>query len=228
MEYLETTYNNNESNPETIVKLMIDAVGAQNGNIEGKIFDTFSYSDLMNTTLTEGVYIKPGNNGVKVQINLHANILANASNPNEDPSSSTTSYVLVEDYSKEFSSYATFTTPSKFASSSNGYVGSTDTNTCKAKFAVISPESAGNGTSGLALDVANTVAKGENTSTSTKAVNNINWNKVTYTNVTSGKETRYFADEGGVILMFEYSSMYANDECDEYEESILNSINVKE
>ena len=227
-EYLEATYNNEESGPEVMVKAMIDAVGVKNGTIEGKIFETFGYSDLMNTTLTEGVKITPTNQGVKVQINLHANILNNASvGGNTDTPSDDTSYVIIEDYSKEFTSYATFTAPSKFAQTNSGYTYSTDHDTCKARFVVVSPESAGAGTSGLAIDVANAIAKGESTSTSEETVNNIKWNKVTHSNVTSGRTTRYLTDESGVILMFEFVSQDGTDECNEYRDSILNSINIK-
>ncbi len=228
LEYLEASYNSSETNPETIVKLMIDAVGVKNGTIEGKIFDTFSYSDLMNTTLAEGVFIKPTTSGVKVQINLHANILNNASSGGNDTPSDGTSYVIIEDYSKEFTSYATFTAPSKFAQTTTGYAYSTDNDTCKAKFSIVSPESAGSNSQGLAIDVANVIAKGESTSTSPETVNGIIWNKVTFSNVTEGKTTRYLADESGVILMFEFSNQNGTTECDEYQNSFLNSIKIKE
>ncbi len=227
LEYLEASYNSSESNPETIVKLMIDAVGVKNGTIEGKIFDTFGYSDLMNTTLAEGVFIKPTTSGVKVQINLHANILNNASSSSDTPTDET-NYVIIEDYSKEFTSYATFTAPSKFSNTNSGYVLSTDNDTCKAKFSIVSPESAGSNSQGLAIDVANVIAKGESTSTSPETVNGITWNKVSYPSVTGGKTTRYLADESGVILSFEFSNQYGTTECDEYQNSFLNSIKIKE
>ncbi len=227
-EYLEATYNSEESGPEIMVKAMVDAVGVRNGTIEGKIFETFSYSDLMNTTLTQGVVIKPTQSGVKVQINLHANILNNASiggdvdNPGDE-----TSYVLLEDYSKEFSSYATYTAPSKFSQTNSGYSYSTDNDTCKARFAIVSPETAGSGTSGLAIDVANVIAKGEKTSTTEETVNDIKWSVVSYKNVTEGKTTRYLTDESGVILLFEFISQNGTDECNEYQSSFLNSIKIK-
>lgn len=216
--YLETVYNKNETSPETIVKLMIDAVGLKNGTAEGKIFDTYQYSDFYSTTLAQGVKFSTSGNNVKVQINLKTNILDNGGgNTVED-----TSYVIIKDTEKLFEDYVNYTVPSQFTKSSKGYELSTENNTCTMEFDVVSPE-----TEKDAVSVANMIAKGEKTSISEEELNGTKWNKVSYPSALGGTVTNYVTDVNGTIVMIEYNAYYSNDECNQYLDTLLTSVKVK-
>lgn len=217
--YLETVYNKNEANPETIVRLMIDAVGLKNGTAEGRIFDTYEYADFYSTTLSQGVKLTASGSNVKVQINLRANVLANVA---KTDSGDNTSYVIINDTSKQFGDFVNYTTPSQFNKSNKGYELSTSNNICTMEFNVVSKETATD-----ALSLANMIAKGENTSTTTQSINDVTWNRVSYPSKLGGTVNRFTIDVDDNILMFEYNSYYANDECDMYLDTLLNTIKVK-
>ena len=216
--YLETVYNKNETSPETIVRLMIDAVGLKNGTAEGKIFDTYQYSDFYSTTLAQGVKFSTSGNNVKVQINLKANILDNGGgNTTED-----TSYVIIYDTNKSFEDLVNYTAPSQFVKSNKGYELSTENNTCTMEFNVVSVE-----TEKDAISVANMIARGEKTSVIDEEINGTKWNKVSYPSALGGTVNRYITDANGNIVMIEYNSYYSNDECNQYLDTLLTSVKVK-
>ncbi len=223
IKYLETVYNKSETSPETSVKLMIDAVGLKNGISEGQIFNTYQLSDFYSTTLLQGVKLTSSGNNVKVQINLKANILSGApsnnGNVNNDDS---TGYIIILDDTKNFSDYFNYTIPNGFVQGTSGYEMSTGNNTCTIELGVVSKS-----TEKDAISVANMIAKAENVSVENASINSTQWNKVSAPFVLGGKVNTYTTDANGEILEIVVKSYYANDECDEFEESLINSIKAK-
>ncbi len=219
--YIETIYNNRESDSETIVKYMIDAVGLKNGTAEGRIFQTYEYSDFYSSSLAQGVKLATTGNNVRVQINLYANVLANASDDGNNQGDNN-SYVIITDYDKKVEDFINYTIPTQFSSSSKGYQATTANNICNIEMSVVSKET---GTD--ALSVANLIAKGESTSAESKTINDKTWNSVSYNGAMGGKTTRLLADIKEEIIMVEFGAYYPDEECDEYFETLLSTIKEK-
>ncbi len=221
VKYLDTVYNSNDPAQEDVVKLMIDAVGVENGNIEGTIFKTFEYSDFYTTQLAQGIKLKKINNNVNAKINLKANILAISDSGSG--SEETITYILVDDTSKNVSDYLTYTVPSKFTQTGNKYEFSTDNNTCTATFRILSNETAAN-----TSELVDKITKADNTTSVTQSINGTEWNKIVTPSTQGGQTNRFIVDSSdGLILLFDYTSMYGNNECDEYLDTILNTIKMK-
>ena len=221
IKYLQTTYNSSDTSYEEVVKLMIDAVGVENGNMEGKIFQSFDYNDFYSTQLAQGIKLKKVNNTIDAKINLNANILgiATADGGGEE----TISYILVDDSTKDISNYITYTVPTKFTKSGNKYELSTDTNTCTASFRVLSSDTAANSSA-----LVDTISKADSTTSETQSLGGKDWFRINSPSTQGGIANRFIVDaDDGSILLFEYASMFGNDECDEYIDPIANSIKLK-
>jgi len=220
LKYLDVVYNSNDLSQEEVIKLMIDAVGVENGNIEGSIFKSFDYSDFYATQLAQGVHLTKVNNSIDAKINLKANIL---SITDFGGGEETITYILVDDTAKDVNSYITYTVPNKFTKSDNKYELSTDSNTCTATFRILSKETAATATA-----LVESMKKADNATSETKSINGANWYNVVSQSTQGGQTNRFLADtEDGGILLFDYTSMYANSECDEYLDSIINTLKLK-
>lgn len=221
---LEASYNRKDTDAEQIVKNMIDAVSVSRGNIEGSLFNEFEYDYFLNTTISQGLHLEATATQITAQINLETNLLKNIRGEGyqENKEEEKPEFEIVYDNTNTFETYADYKLPDGFSTDTNDHQIATETNTCTARFNIISSITASDASS-----FSNALANAYSAETIAEDINNTIWYKTTYANNDGGKTTYYTIDKDGQILGFEYQVTVDNSECDEYLEKILETIKLK-